>query len=76
MVPPPAVPALASLALSASWITTGIVGVAFLPLSDMLSYPVDPSDPMSDREGKGRVFYVFTGTLALTILVILRGVPK
>lgn len=76
MVPPHAVPALSSLALSASWITTFIVGAVFLPLRDLLAYPSDPSDPYSDFEGEGRVFYVFAGMLALATLVILRGVPK
>jgi hypothetical protein len=31
---------------------------------------------MSAREGEGRVFYVFTISLAITTLVIMRGVAK
>lgn len=76
MVPPHAVPALSSLALSASWVTTFIVAMGFIPLRDALSSPIDPHDPMSAREGEGRVFYVFAGMLAITTLVTLRGVPK
>jgi hypothetical protein len=76
MVPPHAVPALSSLALSASWITTFLVGTFFLPLRDALAYPVDPRDPESPIEGQGRVFYVFVVMLGITALVTVRGVPK
>jgi len=76
MVPPHAVPALSSLALAASWITTFLVGKFFLPLRELLTTPVDPTDPESPVEGEGRVFYVFAVFLAIATLVTLRGVPK
>lgn len=76
MAPPHAVPALSSLALSASWISSFIVAIAFLPLRDWLSVPKDPRDPQSPRTAEGRVFYVFTAMLALSAIVVWRGVPK
>lgn len=75
IMPAHTIPACSSLALSASWVVNFIVGFGFLPLRDALSTPVDPHDPSNtDRTGEGRVFYVFTAMLALTVVVVLRGV--
>lgn len=74
MLPPHAVPAVSSLALSGSWITNFVVAMGFIPLRDALSEPVNPHDPLSPRKGEGRVFYVFTFTLVLMVMVVLRGV--
>ncbi|WVR06252.1 hypothetical protein IAU60_003282 [Kwoniella sp. DSM 27419] len=63
LVPSPAVPAVSSLALSTNWITNFVIAILFLPLRDFLSTPADPRDPLSAREGEGRVFYAFTGVL-------------
>ncbi|KAL1412963.1 Bifunctional purine biosynthesis protein PurH [Vanrija albida] len=76
MAPPHAVPALSSLALMASWISSFIVAIAFLPLRDWLSVPTDPRDPHSPRKAEGRVFYVFTAMLAISAIVVWRGLPK
>ena len=65
-----AIPALASLSLSVSWIANFLVAILFLPLRDALSSTVDPTDPLSQRKGEGRVFYVFTVVcLGLAVLV-------
>ncbi|WVF69339.1 hypothetical protein IAT40_004115 [Kwoniella sp. CBS 6097] len=73
LVPPPAVPAVSSLALSTNWITNFLIAILFLPIRDMLSTPIDPRDPVSDRKGEGRVFYVFTVVLLAGALLVWRG---
>lgn len=72
MVPANCVPALSSLALSASWITTFVIAQGFLPLRDALTY----YDPNGQQEGEGRVFYVFAVNLAVLCLLTIKGVPK
>lgn len=72
MVPANCVPALSSLALSASWITTFIIAQGFLPLRDALTY----YDPNGHQEGEGRVFYVFAVNLAILCVLTIKGVPK
>ncbi|EJT48922.1 vacuolar membrane protein [Trichosporon asahii var. asahii CBS 2479] len=72
MVPANCVPALSSLALSASWITTFIIAQGFLPLRDALTY----YDPNGHQEGEGRVFYVFAFNLAVLCVLTIKGVPK
>lgn len=72
MVPANCVPALSSLALSASWIMTFVVAQGFLPLRDALTY----YDPNGHQEGEGRIFYVFAVNLAILCVLTLRGVPK
>lgn len=75
MLPPHAIPAASSLALSGSWIMNFIVGFGFLPLRDALSIPEDPHDPTNtNRRGEGRVFYLFSVSLAITVVVVLRGI--
>lgn len=72
MVPANCVPALSSLALSASWIATFVIAQGFLPLRDALTY----YDPNGQQEGEGRVFYVFAVNLAILCVLTLRGVPR
>ena len=38
-----------------------------------MSSPVDPNDPMSEREGEGRIFYLFTGVCVLIFVIVWRG---
>ncbi|WVQ80530.1 hypothetical protein IAT38_002635 [Cryptococcus sp. DSM 104549] len=71
LAPPPAVPALSSLALSTNWITNFLVALFFLPLRDALSSPSGPGEHR--RSGEGRVFYVFTAVLVLGAVMVLRG---
>ncbi|WVQ96838.1 hypothetical protein IAU59_003945 [Kwoniella sp. CBS 9459] len=73
LVPPPSVPAVSSLALSINWITNFLIAILFLPIRDLLSTPIDPRDPVSDRKGEGRVFYVFTVVLAAGALLVWKG---
>ncbi|WWC62444.1 uncharacterized protein I303_105040 [Kwoniella dejecticola CBS 10117] len=73
LVPSPAIQAVSSLSLSINWITNFFIAILFLPLRDLLSTPVDPHDPLSDRKGEGRVFYVFTGVLVVGGLLVWRG---
>ncbi|ORY31395.1 general substrate transporter [Naematelia encephala] len=73
LVPQPAIPALASLSLSLAWISNFFIALLFLPLRDALSEPVDPHDPIGDRKGEGRVFYVFTAVCVVLGLLISRG---
>ena len=68
-----AIPALASLSLSLNWVANFIIAILFLPLRDALSSPLDPSDPISERTGEGRVFYIFTGVCALLAVLVWRG---
>ncbi|WVN87060.1 uncharacterized protein L203_102236 [Cryptococcus depauperatus CBS 7841] len=72
VVPPLAVPALSSLAISTNWITNFLVAIFFLPLRDLLSSPIDTQAPGNRREGEGRVFYVFTMILVLGGIMIQR----
>lgn len=72
MVPANCVPALSSLALSASWFMTFVVAQGFLPLRDALTY----YDPNGHQEGEGRVFYVFAVNLAILCVLTIKGVPK
>ncbi|WWC88785.1 uncharacterized protein L201_003698 [Kwoniella dendrophila CBS 6074] len=73
LVPSPAIPAVSSLSLSVNWITNFVIAILFLPLRDFLSTPIDPRDPLSSRKGEGRVFYVFTGVLAIGGMLVWRG---
>ncbi|RXK41640.1 hypothetical protein M231_01140 [Tremella mesenterica] len=73
LVPSSAIPALSSLSQSLSWTSNFLIALLFLPLRDALSYPSDPHDPLSAREGEGRVFYVFTGTCSLLACIVWRG---
>ncbi|OCF30610.1 vacuolar membrane protein [Kwoniella heveanensis BCC8398] len=73
LVPSPAVPAVSSLALSTNWTTNFLIAILFLPIRDMLSTPIDPRDPVSDRKGEGRVFYVFTAVLLAGWILVWRG---
>lgn len=73
LVPPPAVAALSSLAVSTNWVTNFFVALFFLPLRDLLSSPPDPRSPESGREGEGRVFYMFTAVLLMGGIMIGRG---
>jgi len=72
LVPSPAVPAVASLSLSLNWITNFCVAALFLPLRNALSEPADPRDPLSDRIGEGRVFYIFTVVAIFTLTLVWR----
>jgi SP family facilitated glucose transporter-like MFS transporter 3 len=65
LVPPDAVPAVSSLALSCSWISNFVVALAFLPVRDALSYV----DEQGKVQGEGRVFYLF-----LVVHVVAMGV--
>jgi len=76
LAPPPAIPALSSLSLSCNWIAAFCVAISFLPLRDALSSPIDPRDPLSDRKGEGRVFYVFTIVCLGTGLLVWRGLGR
>ncbi|WRT67675.1 uncharacterized protein IL334_004647 [Kwoniella shivajii] len=76
LVPSPAIPAVSCLAVSTNWITNFLIALLFLPLRDFLSTPVDPRDPISDRKGEGRVFYVFTGILIFGGLLVIRGLKN
>lgn len=67
---------LSSLSLSLSWVSAFFIAIAFLPLRDALSSPVDPRDPLSDRKGEGRIFYVFTVMCILAALVSWRGTGR
>ncbi|OXH33653.1 vacuolar membrane protein [Cryptococcus neoformans] len=73
LVPPPAVAALSSLAVSTNWVTNFFVALFFLPLRDLLSSPTDPRSPEAGREGEGRVFYVFTAVLLMGGIMIGRS---
>ncbi|KAI5453753.1 Bifunctional purine biosynthesis protein PurH [Naganishia albida] len=66
LVPPDAVPAVSSLALSCSWISNFVVALAFLPVRDALSYV----DEQGQMQGEGRVFYLFLVVHVVAIGVI------
>ncbi len=68
-----AIPALASLSLSLNWVANFFIAILFLPLRDALSSPIDPGDPISERTGEGRVFYLFTGVCAVLGLLVWKG---
>ncbi|KAJ9117789.1 hypothetical protein QFC20_000068 [Naganishia adeliensis] len=68
LVPPDAVPAVSSLALSCSWISNFVVALAFLPVRDALSYV----DGKGEVQGEGRVFYVFLVVHLVALGVIWR----
>ncbi|KAF9052782.1 general substrate transporter [Panaeolus papilionaceus] len=63
--PPHAVSTLSSVALSLNWIVNFIVGLAFLPLRDLLS--------KGDEDKQGRIFYVFVFTFSLSIISLFRA---
>jgi len=65
VAPPYAVSALSSVALSLNWIANFLVGLAFLPLRNMLS----GGDPTKE----GKIFYIFAGLLCLCSFVFFRG---
>ncbi|WWC70652.1 uncharacterized protein I206_104603 [Kwoniella pini CBS 10737] len=73
LVPSQAIPAVSSLSLSINWITNFFIAILFLPLRDFLSTPIDKNDPLSDRKGEGRIFYVFTGILIFGSLLVWKG---
>ncbi|KAJ9094378.1 hypothetical protein QFC19_007987 [Naganishia cerealis] len=72
LVPPQAVPAVSSLALSCSWISNFIIALAFLPLRNALAY----EDDKGQMQGEGRVFYMFLGIHLVALLVIQRRLYK
>jgi len=61
--PPHAVSALSSIAISLNWIANFIVGLAFLPVRNLLAG--------DDRYKEGRVFYLFVAILALSSFSLL-----
>lgn len=66
LVPPEAVPATSSIALSSSWIASFVVALGFLPLRDALGWV-----KRGVREGEGRVFWVFLGFQVGTAAVVI-----
>ncbi|KDR81371.1 hypothetical protein GALMADRAFT_239236 [Galerina marginata CBS 339.88] len=62
--PSHAVSALSSVALSINWIANFVVGLAFLPLRDLLAG--------GDMYKEGRVFYVFVFVFALATISLFR----
>ncbi|ORX40195.1 vacuolar membrane protein [Kockovaella imperatae] len=71
MVPSPGIPALASLSLSLNWVANFFIAMFFLPLRDALASP--PKNGGTEREGVGRVFYVFTAVCTLIFIIVWRG---
>lgn len=66
LVPPQAVPAVSSLALSCSWMSNFVIALAFLPLRNALAY----EDEQGEIQGEGRVFYVFLVIHVIALVVI------
>ncbi|KAH8087986.1 general substrate transporter [Filobasidium floriforme] len=66
LVPPEAVPATSSIALSSSWVASFVVALGFLPLRDALGWV-----RRGVREGEGRVFWVFLGFQVGTAAVVI-----
>ncbi len=64
LVPPQAIPATASLALSISWIMSFGIASAFLPLRNALA--------KGEGEGEGNVFLIFVGCQVTALVVISR----
>jgi len=65
VAPSRAVSALSSVALSLNWIANFIIGLAFLPLRNVLSG--------GDSMKEGRVFYIFAGLLLLSSSIFFRS---
>jgi SP family facilitated glucose transporter-like MFS transporter 3 len=66
LVPPEAIPATSSIALSASWIANFTVALGFLPLRNALSW----QGKGGRMEGEGRVFWVFLAFQVITAAVV------
>ncbi|TFK67892.1 general substrate transporter [Pluteus cervinus] len=62
--PPGAVSALSSIALSLNWVVNFLVGLLFLPLRNAIAG--------GDATKEGRIFYVFSGILAICFFFLAR----